>query len=199
MAEARLTFPRNFLWGTATAAHQVEGGSTNSSWYAWERDGHVRGGDSAELACDWWSGRWREDFDRAAETGQNGHRFSVEWSRIEPEPGRWDESALDHYREMARGLYERGLQPMVTLHHFTDPLWLAEAGGWESDRTQAFTTFTVKVVEALKEYVRLWCTFNEPNVYVTMGYITGLFPPGLTNPIAAGRAMSNLLAAHASA
>jgi beta-glucosidase len=199
MAEAILTFPKDFLWGTATAAHQVEGGNTNNTWHAWEQAGHVAAGHSAGTACDWWGGRWQEDFDRAAETGQTAHRFSVEWSRIEPEPGRWDEAALDHYREMARGLNERGLEPMVTLHHFTDPLWFAETGGWENDRTEAFENFTRKVVGALKEYVRLWCTFNEPNVYVTLGYLNRVFPPGASNPVTAGRVMANLLAAHTAA
>jgi beta-glucosidase len=199
MAEARFTFPKHFLWGAATAAHQVEGGNTNNNWHAWEQAGRVAGGHSARSACDWWGGRWREDFDRAAEAGQNAHRFSVEWSRIEPEPGRWDEAALDHYRDMARGLRERGLEPMVTLHHFTDPIWLADGGGWEVDRTEAFTAFTIKVVEALKASVRLWCTFNEPNVYVTMGYLMGVFPPGVTSPAAAATVMRNLLAAHAAA
>ncbi|HUF40290.1 MAG TPA: family 1 glycosylhydrolase [Anaerolineales bacterium] len=199
MAEARLTFPRDFLWGTATAAYQVEGSNANSSWHAWEQAGHIAAAGSAAQACDWWGGRWREDFDRAAETGQNAHRFSVEWSRIEPEPGRWDEAALDRYRDMARGLAERGLEPMATLHHFSDPLWLAETGGWVVDRTAAFEAFAVRVVEALKDHVRLWITFNEPNVYVTLGYITGVFPPGATDPFAAGRVMSHLLDAHIAA
>src|SRR5215510_485814 len=129
MIQAAYHFPRGFLWGTATAAYQVEGNSTNNNWYRWEREGHTQG--QAGLACDWWGGRWREDFDRAAEGGQNAHRFSVEWSRIQPTPDTWDEDALEHYRNMLRGLRERGMTPMVTLHHFTDPLWLYDRCGWE--------------------------------------------------------------------
>jgi len=164
MAKATIQFPRGFLWGNATAAHQVEGNNTNNNWYAWEEAGHTA--HKSGLACDWWGGRWKEDFDRAAETGQNAHRLSVEWSRIQPEKDRWDEGALDRYREMLRGLKERNLTAMVTLHHFTEPLWFVELGGWESDEAaQLFAEFVHKTVSALKEYTNLWVTINEPNVY----------------------------------
>src|SRR5574342_539878 len=128
-------FPRGFLWGTATAAHQVEGNNTNNQWWQWEEQGHTKG--RSGLACDWWGGRWREDFDRAAEGGQNAHRLSVEWSRIQPTPDTWDEDALERYRSMLRGLRERGMTPMVTLHHFTDPLWFYERNGWEKEEAVA--------------------------------------------------------------
>ncbi len=199
MAEARFTFPKKYLWGTATSAHQVEGGNTNNNWFAWEAGGRVHPGHSAGLACDWWGGRWREDFDRAADAGQNAHRFSIEWSRIEPSPGRWDENALDRYRDMARGLRQRGMTPMVTLHHFTDPLWIYEKGGWEHDRAEAFTAYVEKVVVALKEYVDLWVTFNEPNVYTVIGYLLGEFPPGKKSIPAASKVMINIVRAHAAA
>ena len=134
MAQATFHFPRGFLWGTATAAHQVEGNNTNNNWWAWEQQaGHILQGHKSGLACDWWGGRWREDLDRAAEGGQNAHRLSIEWSRVQPAPNRWDEDALDRYRQMLRGLRESGHDAMVTLHHFTDPLWLEEQGGWENE------------------------------------------------------------------
>ena len=206
MAEATIHFPRGFLWGTATAAHQVEGNNTNNNWWKWEQEGHTR--QKSELACDWWGGRWKEDLDRAAETGQNAHRFSVEWSRIQPEPDQWDESALERYRAMLRGMLERGITPMVTLHHFSDPVWLAEKGthstgsgqGWETDAVvPLFEKFVRKVVEALKEYTSLWCTVNEPNVYALNGYITGDFPPGKHNMRLAMVVIANMLKAHAAA
>ncbi|HEB65967.1 MAG TPA: glycoside hydrolase family 1 protein [Chloroflexi bacterium] len=199
MPQATFHFPRGFLWGTATAAHQVEGNNTNNTWYAWEQAGHTAA--PSGLACDWWGGRWREDLDRAAESGQNAHRFSVEWSRIQPEPERWDEAALDHYRQMLQGMYERGLTPLVTLHHFSDPLWFAEQGGWENEGAiKRFVRFAEKVVEALKEYTTLWCTFNEPNVYATMGYVAGDFPPGRAGDFgAAQRVMLNMVRAHVAA
>ena len=103
MPKATFYFPQGFLWGTATAAHQVEGNNTNNNWWAWEQqEGRIINGDKSGRACDWWAGRWREDFDRAQETYQNAHRLSVEWSRIQPAPDRWDESALDRYRDDAR-------------------------------------------------------------------------------------------------
>ncbi len=136
MPRATFTFPGGFLWGTATSAHQVEGNNLNNDWWAWEQqEGSILNGDRSGRACDWWAGRWREDFDRAHETYQNAHRLSVEWSRIQPEPDRWDESALDRYRQMLLGLKERNMVAMVTLHHFTNPLWLAEMGGWENEAT----------------------------------------------------------------
>jgi len=201
MARASFYFPRGFMWGTATAAHQVEGNNTNNNWWAWEaRPGRILHGHKSGLACDWWGGRWREDFDRAAEAGQNAHRLSVEWSRIQPTPDRWDEDALEHYREMLQGLIERGMTPMVTLHHFSDPLWLAEMGSWESTQVaEFFAAYARKVVEALREYVTMWITINEPNVLMSLAYLMGLFPPGKKDIRAALRVMANLVQAHAAA
>ncbi|GAB4579260.1 MAG: glycoside hydrolase family 1 protein [Anaerolineales bacterium] len=201
MAEATFNFPRNFVWGTASAAHQNEGNNTNNNWYAFEQaEGRIKNRHKAGLAADWWGGRWREDFDRAAETGQTAHRLSVEWSRIQPAPNRWDEDALDHYRQMVRGLRERGMTPMVTLHHFTDPLWIYERGGWLNDISEQFAAFTEKVVGALKEYVTQWVTINEPNVYAAMGYVLGDFPPGRKNEIFTSfKVMTNLVRGHAAA
>ena len=199
MPEATFHFPKGFLWGCATASHQVEGQNTNNNWYAWEQtEGKIRNGDKAGLACDWWGGRWREDFDRAAETGQNAQRISVEWSRIQPAPDRWDEEALERYRAMLRGLHERKMTPLVTLHHFSEPLWLSEMGGWESDEAPAlFAAFVRKTVDALKEYCTLWITINEPNVFAVSAYLFGEFPPGKKDMGAMVRVMANLLKGHA--
>lgn len=198
MPSASFHFPKGFLWGCATAAHQVEGNNTNNNWYRWEQEGRTK--HKSGLACDWWGGRWKEDFDRAAEGGQNAHRLSVEWSRIQPAPDRWDEDALEHYRLMLRSLHERGMTPLVSLHHFTDPLWLYEMGGWENEAVVAlFEKFVRKTVEALKEYCTLWCTINEPNVYALNGYLTGDFPPGKQDNKLAMRVLANMLRAHAAA
>ncbi len=200
MAHATFHFPEGFLWGTATASHQVEGNNTNNNWHYWEQEGHVTPGHSCGLACDWWGGRWKEDFDRASEAGQNTHRLSIEWSRIQPALDRWDEEALDHYRQMLRGLKERGLAPMVTLHHFSDPVWLMFLGGWEYERVvELFEAYVRRVVEALGDYVDCWCTINEPNVYAVMGYVFGDFPPGKNNLGAAFTVMTNLVRGHAAA
>ena len=114
MAQVILNFPRGFMWGTATAAHQVEGNNINNNWHAWEKSGHIVDRHSCGLACDWWGGRWREDFDRAVESGQNAHRLSVEWSRIQPEENRWDEDALDYYRQCYER-YENDKRPPLSI------------------------------------------------------------------------------------
>src|SRR5258706_3563466 len=198
MPQATYHFPKGFLWGTATASHQVEGNNTNNNWHKWEEEGHTA--NKSGLAADWWGGRWREDFDRAAETGQNAHRLSVEWSRIQPTPDSWDEDALEKYRTMLRGLKDRGMTAMVTLHHFTDPLWLMERGGWENiEVVSLFEKFTRKVVDALKEYVRLWCTINEPNICALIGYSAGTFPPGKKSLKLSAGVMGNMIRGHAAA
>jgi len=198
MIEASYHFPRGFLWGAATASHQVEGNNANNQWWRWEQEGRTDG--ASGLAADWWGGRWREDFDRAAEAHMNAQRISVEWSRIQPEPDKWDEDALEKYRAMLRGLHERGMTAMVTLHHFTDPLWLTERGAWETEAViPLFERFVRKTVDALKEYCTLWCTINEPNVYALMGYVEGAFPPGRHDLRLAMRVQVTMLRAHAAA
>ncbi len=201
MPEAIFQFPHGFLWGTATAAHQVEGNNANNSWFRWENEpGRIIEDQKSGLACDWWGGRWKEDFERAKETGQNAHRFSVEWSRIQPAPDRWDEEALEKYAEMARWLTRSGMTPMVTLHHFTDPLWLVDQGGWENEETPAlFARFVRRVVTALMDHVSLWITINEPNVYIVGGWVGGPFPPGKMDLGLASKVTENMIKGHAAA
>jgi beta-glucosidase len=201
MPKTSIHFPAGFLWGTATASHQVEGGNTNNNWYQWEMtEGKIKEGHRSGLACNWWGGKWKDDLDRAAEGNQNSHRMSIEWSRIQPSPDRWDEDALEYYRQIIRGMVERKLKPMVTLHHFTDPLWLTEIGGWETDAVAPlFERYVKKVVEALKEYVSIWVTINEPNVYVWGGYLGAGFPPGKNDMNLGLQVMANMLRGHATA
>jgi beta-glucosidase len=194
-----LRMPPGFLWGVATAAHQNEGDNHNNQWAAWEQQpGRIHQGQRSGSATDWWNLETAAaDFDRAAELGLNSIRISMEWSRIEPEPGVFDASALRHYAEMLRLLRQRGLEPMVTLHHFTDPLWLAEIGGWENPLVEDyFSRFTARVVEALGDQVTLWCTINEPLVYAVVGYLDGRFPPGVKNLRRAMNVLRRMLLAH---
>lgn len=201
MPKTSIHFPAGFLWGTATASHQVEGGNTNNNWYQWESmDGKIKGGHRSGLACNWWGGKWKEDLDRAAEGYQNTHRLSIEWSRVQPSPDRWDEDALEYYRQIIRGMVDRKLEPMVTLHHFTDPLWVTELGGWEvEDIVPLFERYVKKVVEALKDYVHIWVTINEPNVYVWGGYMGGGFPPGKNDMNLGLQVLVNMARGHAAA
>lgn len=201
MAEATYSFPKGFLWGTATSSYQVEGNNKNTCWWAFEQEqGRIFNGDKSGFACDWWGGRWKEDLDRAQAAYQNAHRLSIEWARVQPIPGKWDEDALERYREILRGVSERKMTAMVTLHHFNDPIWFMEKGGWENENAvDLFVGYVNKVVEALREYCNLWVTINEPNLWVLFGYITGVFPPGKRDFKAAIRAAINLSRAHAAA
>ena len=202
MTRATHSFPDSFLFGTATSGYQVEGQSTQADFWRWEQQpGRIAEGHTSGAACDWWAGgRWREDFDRAANDNHTAHRLSVEWSRIEPAPGRWDDDALAHYREMVRGLRERGLTPLVTLHHFVNPHWVSERNAWESGEGVAlFSRYVEKVVSALGEQVDFWATINEPNIYMYFGWISGAFPPGKKDFWLAMRVAANLLRAHAAA
>jgi len=199
MPEATYHFPKGFLWGTATASQQMEGQNTNNNWAEWEtQPGHIHNGEKAGLACDWWGGRWKEDFQNAYECGQNAHRMSIEWSRIQPEPDRWDDSALEVYVKMVRWLVDHKMTPLVTLHHFSDPLWLVKTGGWENEATPAlFEKFVRHVIPALSDYVNLWVTINEPNVYVMSGWVGGEFPPGKNDLGLAMKVLVNLIKGHA--
>jgi beta-glucosidase len=201
-SEPLLGMPRGFLWGVATAAHQNEGANTNNQWSLWEREpGRIAGGGRSDRTTGWWDlEQAAADFDRAASLGINSLRLSVEWSRIEPEPDRFDATALRRYAAMIGLLRARGIEPMVTLHHFTDPLWLIAAGGWENaGAIDRFGRFAGQVVSALGDRVNLWCTVNEPVVYAFMGYLGGYFPPGAKNLARTLRVGRNLVLGHARA
>src|SRR5512135_2642493 len=126
------TFPKDFLWGAGTSSHQVEGNNTNNDWWQWEQ--HLPLKMRSGQACDEWN-RFEEDFKLAQTLGFTAYRFSLEWSRIEPSPGEFDTLALDHYRGMILSLRSKGIEPIVTLNHFTIPLWLVDQGGWLSDKS----------------------------------------------------------------
>lgn len=201
MAQATMTFPSDFLWGTATASHQVEGHNTNNDWWHWEQQAdNILEGHTSGAAADWWKNAER-DFDTAAEMGTNAHRLSLEWSRIEPEPSVFDDAPLQRYREMLEGLLERGIEPMVTLHHFSNPMWLVEKGDFSSDLVvDYFRRYTSRVVQSLGDLIPKWVTINEPVVYVFNRYLENNFPqPREKGWAAAARALRHLLRCHAAA
>jgi beta-glucosidase len=200
LPEATFHLPDDFQWGIATAAHQVEGNNVNNDWWMWEQqEGRIKQGHISGLACNWWEDA-EADFDRAATLGVTTLRLSIEWSRVEPHPGRFDESALERYAKMLQGLQTRGIAPLVTLHHFTNPRWLAEQGGWERQETIGlYARFVERVVEALRPYCDFWCTINEPNVYVYQSYVAGVWPPAKSDLGTARRVMRHLLQGHAAA
>jgi beta-glucosidase len=191
-------FPDGFLWGTASAAHQVEGDNRNCDWWEFEQEpGRIANGDSSLVACDHYH-RYPEDFALLRELNQNAHRLSIEWSRIEPSEGVFDSRQIRHYRDVLGELREQGMTPMVTLHHFTSPLWFVRKGGWAAaGSAHAFLPFVHRVVEDLGDLIAMWCTINEPSIYAGNGWIVGEFPPGHHGDIAAVyRVTSNMHRAH---
>jgi len=192
-------FPEGFTWGTATAAHQIEGGNVNNDWWAFEHaEGSVCSEPSGD-ACDSWE-RWEEDADLVAGLGLDNYRFSVEWSRIEPAEGEISQAALAHYRRICEGLRARGIDPVVTFHHFTTPRWLADQGGWESGAAvERFARFCTTVATALGDVMSSACTINEPNIVATMGWHAGLFPPGKNDVALARRVAERFVDAHRAA
>jgi beta-glucosidase len=170
-------FPTGFLWGAATSSHQVEGDNRWNDWWEYEQAGHLPyvSGD----ACRHYH-LYEHDFDLVRALGHNAHRFSIEWSRVEPAEGQWNVDAIAHYRAVIQALRQRSLEPIVTLHHFTNPAWFAHRGGWlRHDSPRLFTRYVSYVAEQLGAEVRYWLTINEPTVYVQQGYINGEWPPCL--------------------
>jgi beta-glucosidase len=195
-----LPFPPAFLFGTATSATQIEGQCPTSDWYSFAREpGRIKHGDRPDVACDGWQ-HWREDVELQRSLGMGAYRLSVEWARIEPRPGEVDHGALDTYAEMLAALRGAGIEPMVTLHHFTLPQWLADRGGvLSTEFPSLFAGFARVVARALGEACKLWVTVNEPNVLAAHSYLLGAWPPGDKNLVAALRAHYRLLEAHVAA
>ncbi|NKY10419.1 family 1 glycosylhydrolase [Cellulomonas hominis] len=189
-------FPPDFLWGAATAAHQVEGDNTNSDWWRFEHDGRTAARESSGDAIDHLN-RYPEDVALLAELGHTCHRLSVEWARIEPAEGEFSRAALGHYRRVLTALREHGLTSFVTLHHFTLPVWFADRGGWLApDAVPLFERYCRRVLDALGDLADFVCTINEPQMVALHGYLEGYHPPGITNPTLWRRVGRVLLDAH---
>jgi beta-glucosidase len=166
-----------FLWGTSTSAYQIEGGNDNCDWYRYERAEGTHAVEVCGDACDSWH-RYEEDLDILVGLGLNAFRLSVEWARIEPQHGVFSREALDHYRNVLAACHARGVTTVVTLHHFTLPLWVADAGGFESpDIVSWMGTYASEVAASLGDLIDVACTINEPNIVALMGYLIALFPP----------------------
>lgn len=188
-----IRFPKDFLWGAATAAYQVEGGNDRADWWRWEK---AAGKENSGDACRHYD-LYELDFELAKGLGHNAHRLSVEWSRIEPEEGKFSEAALKHYTDVILALRMRNIEPVVTLHHFTNPVWLADLGGWRDKRSvDYFLRFSERVVRALAKHVSIWITLNEPTVYFSHAYLFGVWPPQETSIRSMMAVKSRLAAAH---
>ncbi len=191
-----ITFPDGFLWGTATAAHQVEGGNWNNDWWEWEHAEGTRCREPSGDACDhFW--RYPADLTLLKNLGFGAYRFSLEWSRIEPEDGEFSNAALDHYARMLDACQERDLVAIVTFHHFTTPRWLAARGGWLAPEVaDRFARFCERTVDRLGAGIGIACTINEPNIVSLMGYMVGEFAPGHQDFDEFGTVNRHLIAAH---
>jgi beta-glucosidase len=198
--------PHGFLLGTATSSHQIEGSQQND-WADWEQgsypDGqpHIRNRDTSQVADGSWT-RWPQDVDALQALGANAYRFSVEWSRLEPEDGVWNEEAAANYRAQLVALRARGITPLLTIHHYTFPRWVAAKGGWEwndADRnvTDALAAFAGRLGDHFGDLVDFWCTINEPNVAVFDAYLFGDYPPGVQDLTRMSNAYLQTMRAHA--
>lgn len=189
-------FPQGFRWGTATAAHQVEGGNWNNDWWAWEHAPDTPCEEPSGDACDQFH-LYDEDIALCAALGFDNYRFSIEWSRIEPEPGEFSRSALDHYRRVLASCHAHGIEPVVTFHHFTTPRWVVAEGGWHTASTvDRFLRFAERSVAHLGDLIGTACTINEPNIVSFIGYQMALFPPGVSDDAQFAAANANFLDAH---
>ena len=177
MSPRTVQFPAPFSWGTSTSAYQIEGGNDNTDWWRFERLPNSPAAEVCGDACDSWH-RYEEDLDILAALGLDSFRLSVEWARIQPDQGVVSSEALAHYRNVLLACRERSITPVVTLHHFTLPLWVADHGGFESpDIVGWIAQYAGVVSEALGDLIGVACTINEPNIVALMGYLLGTFPP----------------------
>ena len=184
------------LLGAASAPIHSEGGSQSNIWYDWYRQGHIKDGTDPS-AFPGLRGRWQEDLDLMSSLGLQCFRLGVEWSRVEPEDGVFDEAAIAHYRQVLQALADRGIRPLLTLHHFSCPLWMERRGGFAGDGSvTCFLRFVHRVVESVGDLVSEYITINEPNIYAYRGFLEGSWPPGRRSLPDMARVMTNLSAAH---
>ncbi len=208
----QFNFPEGFFWGAATASHQVEGGNHND-WSEWEKSekriSYLRAQGLIEKhglenfisgkAVDHYN-RFQEDFKIAKELGHNATRFSIEWSRIEPEEGKFNEKEIEHYKKVVATLKELGIEPFVTLWHWPIPIWLRDKGGWQYSKVPYyFARYAEKVASALGEDVKFWITLNEPEIYADDSYLRGVKPPQKKGRLAHLFVIHNLIRAHCKA
>ncbi len=187
-------FPKDFLWGVATSAYQTEGNNFNSDWWKWEQEGGTE--HKSGVACDYWN-HWRRDHILLTELGVNSLRFSIEWSRIEPEEGKFSPSAIEHYREMLQDLKLRNIKTQITFWWWTSPIWFQEKYGFHKKASiKIFSRYIERVTHELGGLIDIFQILNEPMVPLGQGYLTGMFPPGKRNPLKLWLALKNIARAY---
>ncbi|MFA6450539.1 MAG: family 1 glycosylhydrolase, partial [bacterium] len=192
-----IAFPEGFIWGTASAGHQIEGHNDKSDWWKFEQEGKVYDGTVSGRAVDYWN-RYEEDHELMSTLGYQGFRLGIEWAKIEPEDGRFDMDAVEHYRKILQSLRDRKIKICLTLYHWVLPLWFADKGGWEhKDAVDRFIRYSELIVKELGEFPDLWVTLNEPGVPPTAGLFAGIFPPEKKSVSSYAAASRALLKSHA--
>ncbi|MFH1395668.1 MAG: glycoside hydrolase family 1 protein [Candidatus Omnitrophota bacterium] len=188
------SFPKNFMWGAATSSHQVEGNNFFNDWWNWEQNGNT---EASLLACNHYN-KFKEDFILAKELGHNAHRLSLEWSRLEKYENVWDQNEWNHYKSVLDELHRLGITPIVTLNHFTVPLWFAQKGSWlNPNSVEIFTRFAKKCIQELGTKIQYWITINEPHILAFLAYYYGDWPPCKKNFNEALLVLKNMLKSHA--
>ena len=174
----RLQFPEGFLLGVSSASAQIEGGEVGSNWNDWYHQGRIKDDSDPAVADDHWN-RWREDCALMAGLHLPIARMGVEWARIMPARGEIDETAITHYRAELEYMRQLGIRPLLTIHHFSNPMWFERLGGFSKrENLDDFLSFAKLCAERFGDLVSDWITINEPNVYATNGYFFGDWPPG---------------------
>ena len=192
----KLRFPENFLLGVSSAAAQIEGGEVGSNWNDWYHRGYIKDGSNPAVADDHWN-RWKEDCDLMAAMGMRVCRLGLEWARLVPERGKPSQEAIRHYREELSYLRDRDIRPLVTIHHFSNPMWFEEKGAFaKRENLEDFLDFVRLCGESFGDLVGDWITINEPNVYATNGYCFGLWPPGRKSYLQTFHVMENMAYCH---
>jgi beta-glucosidase len=201
-ARLGVSLPRGFLLGAGSSAYQVEGGNDNSDWVDWERttdtagQPHIYAGQRAGRAAGSWD-LWPADVAALRRLGANAYRLSIEWSRLEPAEGAWDQAAADRYRAEFIAMRAAGITPFVTLYHYSLPRWFASRGGWEApDALETFARFAERAGRAFGDLVDHWVTVNEPNALAAAGYGSGEWPPGVRDMHRACLVYATLIRAH---
>jgi len=189
--------PKNLLLGVATASTQIEGGEQNNNWYRWSELGNIENNDHVKIACDHLN-RMESDTELIENLNCDTYRLGIEWCRVEPEEGKFSQEGINLYRKELQLLNDKGIKPLVTLWHFSNPLWMEDDGGWTNSKSiERFVKYAKFVVDQLGDLVSDWITFNEPNVYLTFGYFEGTWPPGKKGDIRSYfKATNNIVAAH---
>lgn len=190
-------FPKKFFWGSGTSAIQVEGSNQWNDWLYFEnKKPFIKSGEKIGETAGHYL-RFEEDFEIVKVLHQNAHRFTIEWSRIEKEPGIYDEEEIEHYRRAIKKLRDLGVEPFPTLHHFSNPAWFTKNGGWsQKEAPEIFAKFVELIANRLGSDINYWLTINEPNTYIGLGCLTATFPPLKINPLYAYKTAINFVKAH---